>query len=393
MGVAGRSGDHRVMALSTSSLDHLVRATPADRDRVVDAMRACSILVVVIWHWSMSVLQWSDDGALRMPNPIDTIPGGWLLTWGLQVMPLFFVVGGYANLTSLQHRSRSLAAFARQRARRLLVPLLPMLGVWAAIDALGLVARGGAHRSVVDWGFVVFVPLWFIGVFAAVSGLAPLTARLHRRAPYRTLAVLAAGIVAVDVARFSSGWDAVGWINVLLVFTFAHQLGYHWRDGRLARHARLLVGGSLITLVAMTTVGPYPGSMVATESTAISNMNPTTATIAAVAVLQLGLTLLITPFLRRVLARPRVWASVVAANIGAMTIFTWHMTALVLFMALWSGLGPELLTEPDATWWLTRPIWIVGPAAVLAGIVGLGRHIAPGWMGLPVTPASATETG
>lgn len=388
---AGRWSDHQPMASPTPTLDHIVTATPADRDRVVDAMRAGSILVVVLWHWSMSILQWSDDGSLGMPNPIDTIPGGWLLTWILQVMPLFFVVGGYANLTSLHHRSRSLSVFARERARRLLLPLLPMVGVWAAIDALSLILRDGAHRSVVTWGFVVFVPLWFIGVFAAVSALAPVTARLHRRAPFATLGLLAGGIIAVDVMRFTSGITAIGWINVILVFTFAHQLGYHWRDGRLTRHAPLLVIGSLVALGAMTAFGPYPGSMVATESTAISNINPATAPIAVVATLQLGLTLLATPLLRRILARRTAWKSVVAANVGAMTIFTWHMTALVLFIGLWTGLGSELITEPDAAWWISRPIWVVGPAAVLAAMVLLGRRLAPRWMGLPTVSAGTTE--
>ncbi len=379
------------MALPTTALDRLVGATPTDRDRVVDAMRAGSILVVVLWHWSMSVLRWSDAGELSMPNPIDAIPGGWLLTWVLQVMPLFFVVGGYANLTSLRHRPRSLPAFARGRARRLLLPLLPMLGVWAVVDAIGLLLRGGTHRSVLEWGSVVFVPLWFIGVFAAVSVLAPRTVRLHRRAPFATLAALAGAIVAVDIVRFTSGWSAIGWINVLLVFTFAHQLGYHWRDGRLTRHAPLLVIGSLLTLAAVTGLGPYPGSMVATESTAISNMNPTTAPIAVVAVLQLGLTILATPLLRRILARRRVWKTVVAANVGAMTIFTWHMTALVLFIGLWTGLGPDLITEPSAAWWITRPVWVMGPATVLAGMVLLGRRLVPRWIGLPALPATATE--
>ena len=94
----------------------------------------------------------------------------------------------------------------------------------------------------------------------------------------------------------------------------------------------------------------------ATESTPISNMNPTTAPIAAAAVLQSGLTLLATPVLRRILARRAVWTTVVAANVGAMAIFTWHMTALVLFLGVWTGAGAELATEPDAGWWLTRPI-------------------------------------
>ena len=33
-------------------LDALVDATPASRDRVVDLLRATSICVVVLWHWT-----------------------------------------------------------------------------------------------------------------------------------------------------------------------------------------------------------------------------------------------------------------------------------------------------------------------------------------------------
>jgi hypothetical protein len=264
-----------------------------------------------------------------------------------------------------------------------------MITVWAAVDVGGLLLRGASHRSVLDWGFVVFVPLWFIGVFAAVSMLAPVTARLHRRAPFVTLGGMAAGIITVDVLRFATGADVIGWVNVILVFTFAHQLGYLWRDGRLARCAPLLVVGAVILLVLMTGVGRYPGSMVATESTEFSNMNPTTAPIAVVAVLQWGLTLLATPVLRRVLARSRVWKVVLLANVGAMTIFTWHMTALVLFLGVWSGLGQELITEPTAAWWLSRLVWIVGPGVVLVATVSIGRRLAPRWIGIPVIPPAS----
>ena len=36
-----------------------------------------------------------------MPNPLDEIPLGWAATWVLQVMPMFFIVGGFANARSL----------------------------------------------------------------------------------------------------------------------------------------------------------------------------------------------------------------------------------------------------------------------------------------------------
>ena len=81
------------------SLDRRVAATPAGRDRTVDLMRAVSIAVVVLWHWAGSVTH-HRDGEIVMPNPIDQVPLLWLATWVGQVMPVFFLVGGFANLAA-----------------------------------------------------------------------------------------------------------------------------------------------------------------------------------------------------------------------------------------------------------------------------------------------------
>ena len=104
-------------------LDALVDATPATRDRVVDFLRAASICVVVLWHWSLSITHWNADYALVMPNPIGYVPGKWALTWVLQVMPVFFFVGGYANLAGWEAVIRDgggAVRFLGARIRRLL---------------------------------------------------------------------------------------------------------------------------------------------------------------------------------------------------------------------------------------------------------------------------------
>src|SRR5262245_15211985 len=88
-------------SISDTSISDLADHTPATRDRYVDFLRALSIVVVVLWHWVFSITQWNEDGSLGMPNPIGDVPGLWLATWILQIMPVFFFVGGYANLASL----------------------------------------------------------------------------------------------------------------------------------------------------------------------------------------------------------------------------------------------------------------------------------------------------
>ena len=96
------------------SLDRRVSATPAGRDRTVDLMRAVSIAVVVIWHWAGSVTH-RRDGEIVMPNPIDQVPLLWLATWVGQVMPVFFLVGGFANLAAWDRAAGSSRVFLRAR--------------------------------------------------------------------------------------------------------------------------------------------------------------------------------------------------------------------------------------------------------------------------------------
>lgn len=356
-------------------LDALVDATPASRDRVVDLLRAVSIAVVVLWHWSLSVTHWRDDGSLTMPNPVGDVPGLRAATWVLQIMPVFFFVGGYANLAGWQAVTRDGHGgrrFLRSRMRRLLAPLAPWLGCWAVVD---LAVQAGGGRSVTDWGMVVFVPLWFLAVYAGVVLAVPVTARLHRAWRWRVPAVLAAGVVAADAVRLGleRGGPLPGLVGSACVWLFCHQLGYFWRDGTLVaggrRRANAVTAAGLAGLVALTTLGPYSSSMVAVRGEATSNMFPTTACIVALATFQLGLAMRFRPQLDRLLQSRGPWRVTVAANGVAMPVFCWHMTALVVFIGLYERAGFTLVDQPTAAWWLARPLWLVGPGLVLATIV------------------------
>lgn len=381
---------------SPGAVAALASATPANRDRVVDLLRAVSIGVVVLWHWSLSITHWG-GGSLRMPNPIGDVPGLWGATWVLQIMPLFFLVGGYANLAGWQSVVRSgsdspAQMFWVKRFSRLGKPVGVYVACWAAFD---LVWQLGGGRSVLGWGMVVFIPLWFLGVYAAVVAAVPLTARWHTARPVVAVVALGAGTLGADLARFSLGIDAAALVGTAFVWLFCHQLGYFWHDwtqsgggsepatqgwsktrvgvavGRaslLGRGVTLLLSG-LAGLVLVTAFGPYPRSMVAVRGDDISNMFPTTFAVAVLATLQLGLVLILRGPLTRWVERQRVWRSVIAANAVAMTVFCWHMTALVVFLLAYESAGFVLADQPTAAWWLTRPVWVVGPAIPLAALV------------------------
>ncbi|HNG25576.1 MAG TPA: class I tRNA ligase family protein, partial [Microthrixaceae bacterium] len=87
---------------------------------MIDLVRAGALVVVVAWHWAFTTLRW-DDGP-KVSNPVGVTPGMWLATWFLQVMPLFFLVGG-AKMSS----SRGVGASARDMADLLPAEVLRFL--------------------------------------------------------------------------------------------------------------------------------------------------------------------------------------------------------------------------------------------------------------------------
>jgi len=111
--------------------------------------------------------------------------------------------------------------------------------------------------------------------------------------------------------------------------------------------------------------------MVATVGGRLSHMYPTTAGIAMLAVFQLGVIVLLRPALSSWLHRRRVWKIVVAGNAVIMTVFLWHMTALLAALTLFETVRLPIYPEPTAAWWAQRPLWLLVPAALLAALVAL----------------------
>ncbi len=343
---------------------------------MVDAARALCIVVVSLWHWTLSVTHRAADGALVMPNPVDAVPGSWLATWVLQVMPLFFVVGGYAHLAAWE-RARAdgtpAGRFVGDRLRRLLWPTAAWAAVWLSGELVAA-ALPGPHRWMWQWFPGYLVPLWFVGVYGALICLVPLTAALHARAGVATLAVLVVLIGGGSVLARGMGVPGAAWFTAAVVWVFCHQLGYWWRSGDFGARPLLLRAAvaavGLAALCLLTLAAGFPRPMVATAG-AGSNIFPTNAAIAALAVFQLGLLILVTPAARRLLGRRAVWKPVVAVNAVAMTVFVWHMTAYLVVLWLYERSGHTLIAEPTAAWWAQRWLWVAAPLAVLLVLVAV----------------------
>jgi fucose 4-O-acetylase-like acetyltransferase len=369
----------------------------AGRDRYVDLLRVGSMLVVVAGHWLMTAVGWR-GGHLEGTNALALTKGLWLATWVFQVMPLFFFVGGFANLVSvesLRRRGGGYVEFISTRAARLLRPTMVFVGVWLVL-ALLLRLAGLPAGQLSTLARLLAQPLWFLGTYLLVVALAPPMVRLHRRYGLRVVLALGAGAVAVDVARLGFGLQAAGYLNLVLVWLAIQQLGFLYADGTLARRSRwqlaCMAALGLGAMAALVGAGVYPASMVSMPGAPVSNMSPPTACLLALAVWQVGLAMLARPRVTAWLERPRAWTAVAGAGSVVMTVYLWHLTALVLALGL-VLLGHLPLPAPGgAVWWLTRPLWLAALTAVLAPLVlALARFERPARLAAPAAPAESAR--
>jgi fucose 4-O-acetylase-like acetyltransferase len=352
----------------------LVALTPPDRDRYVDLLRAASITVVVFGHWLISVVV-RDGDELTATSALAAVHPLQLATWLLQVMPVFFFVGGFSNLLAIRHEAAHggrYRNYLRRRMARLLGPTVLFASVW--IIAAEVVARTGISSS--SLRFVTRLPaqpLWFLAVYVVVVALAPPMAYVHRRWPVVPFVVLPVAVVVFD--QLGLRWDLGGpaMANYVLVFLFAQQLGFLYGDGWLtARPNRVLLGASAVALgalVLLTTVGAYPVSMVGVPGESMSNMSPPTLCILVLAVAQVGLLMALRAPANRWLQRRRPWTVTVVVNARIMTLFLWHLTAIVIVGGLAVASGLTLDDAGTAGWWAGRPIWVLLAALVLTGLV------------------------
>lgn len=347
-----------------------------ERDRYVDALRTLSLVIVVVWHWAFTVISWQADGP-HMSNPIGTTRGLWLITWFGQVMPLFFLCGGVANAASWQRaRERGAVSFIRRRLQRLLIPAGAFLAL-AAVARLAMMPIPDSDRWANRLVIQAASPLWFLVIYVGLVALVPITYRLYERLGLGSLLLFVGAAVLVDVVRFTTDADAIGWSNLVIVWALCHQLGYAWsRFVAMPRAFALGVTGvGLGALIALTNVGPYPRSMVGVSGEWLSNIGPPTVCIVALALFQLGMALLVREPTLRWLARPRPTFALDWLGARAITIFVWHFSAFLAVYGLLSAIGVDVPSHTNAEWWLQRPLWLLAPALVTAPLVAIFQRV------------------
>jgi Acyltransferase family len=329
----------------------------------------------VLGHWLMATVI-VQGGHLVGANALTSIPALQLATWLLQVMPLFFIAGGFSNITvwrSLRRRGGGYPEYLQGRLVRLLRPTIAFVLFWHL--ALPAAAALGMSQDRVDViGQLLGQPLWFLGVYVATTALAPAMASWHALSPRVALASLVLGAIVVDWCRLDRGMESVGYLNLAIVWLFAQQLGFLYADGYLARLTRralwATVAGAFVTLVVLTAWGPYPVSMVGMPGET-SNMTPPTICLLVLSVAQVAMAMLVRDRVSRWLQRPAPWAAVVRFASMAMTVYLWHLSVLVLAFLALLGLGIDPPAAGSGLWWLTRPFWLLGLSLVLLVVATL----------------------
>jgi Acyltransferase family len=363
-------------------------ATPPQRDRAVDALRALAIAGVIGGHWLVTALVTGSSHhgtVLRDDSPLASMP--WLapLSWVFQTLAVFFLVGGYSAARG--YRGGYLP-WLRKRMVRLARPIVALAAVWVPVT-VGMCLAGVPAATVHTIVFLVISPLWFLGVYAVLTALTPAAMWLVRRFGAWAAAFPVAVVAVADLVRFGlHGPSWVGWVNLPAGWLVPYLIGIAWAQGLLTRGllrgrrvpALMLAGGAAATAALIAWAG-YPASMVGVNGAHISNLNPPTLAAVTFGIAQCGLALLLRDRLARLMRRPLAWAGIALVNLSAMTLFLWHQTAFVTVssVGLLAGRVPGLLTAPTGALWVAeRLAWLPVFAIVLSGLWLAFRRVERG---------------
>ncbi|WP_430929472.1 acyltransferase family protein [Pseudarthrobacter sulfonivorans] len=342
------------------------------RDLVIDLVRFVCLALVVVGHCMMVSPVLQGDGTVTSENTLGEQPWFVPVIWIFMVMPLFFVTGGTTGLQSWQRlkaRGGTGIEFAQARLLRLVRPAAALLAVMFLGFSAALLL--GVDPQVVQlMATGAGMPLWFLAAYLAAQLNIPLLARFHERAPWLTMTVLAALVVAVDC--FRGALPMLAYANLVFLWCAVQQLGFLMADGYFARLTRsglvgLMLAANLV-LGLVTGLGLYSGNM-------LVNLNPPNLCLLLLGVSQAAALQLFRPGLGWVSGVRWIRAVVMVAGSRSMTVYLWHLPLL----AAMSGL--LLLTDfpkpaaGTAEWWWARPLVLLGVVALLLPVLAAFGHL------------------
>lgn len=367
--------------------------TPPDRDRAIDVIRITALAGVVLGHTVMATSMIRDD-VFIWSNLLTTSTVFQTLTWIFQIMPLFFFAGAAASVSSWQPGT-AWGAWLMRRCLRLFRPVFYYLAFWAVTLVL-LIRVLPVHVYEPVAGISIQL-LWFLGAYVLVLAAIPVLSRITG------IGRLAAGVAAVyavvmvvDVIRLREpdlAW--LGYLN-MAAWLIPGMFGVAYRRGLLDGRAALRLGVTMLGVnLALVALGPYELSLVGIEGQRLTNMAPPSLLMAGHAIMMCAWAIAAAPAINRWAQRPRVWWLAAIGNSGAMTLYLWHMPALLLMHLVFGGLGwYRYPGEPNMVLLSMIQLAIMAALMVVAllGLRPLENTALPGWDS-PVTPRHSVAVG
>jgi hypothetical protein len=315
------------MPLAFPSAAEIEASTPADRDRAIDVIRIVSLVGVVAGHAVMATSIIA-DGVFMWGNLLTTSVVFQALTWVFQIMPLFFFAGVAASVGSYRPDA-SWGGWLLKRCTRLYRPVFYYLAFWAVtLVVLHDVLPVHVYEPIAGISIQL---LWFLGAYVMVLAAMPLLARITTGARLLGGVVAVYAVVAVvDAIRVSDpAWSTDGYVN-MLAWLIPGMFGVAYRRRLLTTRTALSVGIAMLAVnLGLLWMGPYELSLVGIDSQHLKNMTPPSLLLAGHAIMLCAFAIAVAPSIGRWAQRPGVWRLAVIGNTGAMTLYLWHMPALL----------------------------------------------------------------
>lgn len=359
---------------------------PQAREYSADLYRVVAVVVVVVGHWLLSAVTYH-DGRFGYDEVLAEMPWTQWLTWFFQVVPVFFLVAGYANAASWTRRRETgggAGNWLRHRSAGILGPTTAYVAVvLAAVATAVLVGVDGSRLSIPGW--VVALHLWFIPVYLGVVSLTPLAVAAQRRWGLKVPAAMAVGVALVDAVTLGGHVAHLGLVNYLLCWGAIYQTGVAWFGGAFhGRRPTVLAVGAAVVLATVIALGLYPVAMIGVTGQLVHNTSPPTVALLALAGVQSGLLLAAAPAVTAWLRRARWRPLLAVANANALGLYLWHMVPVVA-VAL-ACYPTDLIPQPDlgsGAWWRWRFVWILILAAV-TGAELMSLYVGRSWFARPI---------
>ncbi len=270
-------------------------------------------------------------------------------------------------------------------------------------------------------------PLWFLGVYTMTLLFLPFMWWVHQR--NRAIAF----VVLIPLATIDSigvtvlGWPLwIGFFNYLLCWLAIQQLGFFWGESTRQRTWVLVAVVTFVVNAALVYFGPWPMSLVGLPGDILdydqitilgttidvpgfrgeySNMAPPSVVLLLHGIALVSLVFIARRPLGRLLHRPRVWLVTTFMMLTSMSLYIWHLLAIVLALTTLrqlglpppTRLGPDGWPEPISTG--EYAVWFAGFLVVFlvlpgsAGPADLADSVpAPAALGCPGAARSAAPS-